>query len=184
MLVKPTIPMTPQENVGFTSISNKFHEFGKTSGAQAIVSGIMEIVGNVGKTNNFHDSPQTIYGKCWFYRHFQHVPWILRNFGSKQIANTKLGSLRSHSKRNLAFPETKEHKQIFGKRRFIKSGLTWTGHNLGGGVQYLYIYICMYACMHVCMYVYVCMYVCMCVCASPCYFNLTCCTNLCVQLFL
>ena len=40
----------------------------------AIVSAIMEIVGNVGKTFIFHDAPQTNHGTCC------HEFW--RNFGS------------------------------------------------------------------------------------------------------
>ena len=44
------------EFVGFTSIANNFHEFGETSGAGAIVFGILEIVGNVGNSKSSHDS--------------------------------------------------------------------------------------------------------------------------------
>ena len=62
------------DNFGETNTFNHSHESGETSGVRAIVPGIMEIVGNVGKTNNFHDSPQTNHGKCWFCQHFQQFP--------------------------------------------------------------------------------------------------------------
>ena len=60
MLVNPTFSMFHPDKswkmMVSTSNSNHFHEFGKTSGAGgSIVSGIMEIVGNVSKTNIFHD---------------------------------------------------------------------------------------------------------------------------------
>ena len=127
------------DNVGFANISNNFHEFGKTSGAWAIVSGIMEIVGNVGKTNNFYDSPQKNHGKCWFCQHFQHVPWIWRDFGSKKTVNTKLGSLRSHSKRNLAFPEMHNYQGTQTNIREKASDLNRTQPGYRGGVPLIYI---------------------------------------------
>ena len=57
------------ENVGLTNISNNFNEFAETSGAGAIVSGIMEIAGNGGKTKHLHDSPQMSHENCWFYHY-------------------------------------------------------------------------------------------------------------------
>ena len=74
ILVKPTPSMIPHrqlmENVGFTNISNTCHEFGKTSRAGAIVSGIMDIatlsmiphrqiMENVDFTNTFHEFGKT-----------------------------------------------------------------------------------------------------------------------------
>ena len=38
------------EDVGLNNISNTFHEFGEAQGAGGIVSGIMDIVGNVGQS--------------------------------------------------------------------------------------------------------------------------------------
>ena len=83
------------ENIGFTNISNNFHDFPNYgSGSQGFPK-IMEIVGfinifrepimgMVGFTNNFLDSPDSkpwfqltrffeIHGNCWncwFYQHF------------------------------------------------------------------------------------------------------------------
>ena len=48
------------DNFGETNTFNHSHESGETSGVRAIVPGIMEIDGNVGKTNNFHDSHKQI----------------------------------------------------------------------------------------------------------------------------
>ena len=45
--VKPT---TSMEHVGFTSTSTNFHEFGETSGAGTIIPKILEVVRNVGTT--------------------------------------------------------------------------------------------------------------------------------------
>ena len=45
----------PVDNFGKTKIYNHLCEFGETVGAGAIVSGIVDIVGNAGQTNISHD---------------------------------------------------------------------------------------------------------------------------------
>ena len=71
MLAKPTFSMIClwgiMEIVGFTYISNNFHDSRNYGSGSRGFSKFMEIVGNVGKTNIFHDLFVGNHGNCWFY---------------------------------------------------------------------------------------------------------------------
>ena len=78
MLVKPTFSMIClwgiMEIVGFTNNSNNFHDSRNYGLGPGGFSKFMESVGNVGKTNIFHDLSVGNHGNCWFYQHFQQFP--------------------------------------------------------------------------------------------------------------
>ena len=59
------------EDVGFTNISNNFHDCPNYGTGSRGFSKIMEIIGF---TNIFYDFPQTNHGKCWSCQHFQQFP--------------------------------------------------------------------------------------------------------------
>ena len=59
------------EDVGFTNISNHFHDSQNYGSGFRGFSKIMEIIGF---TNIFYDFPQKNHGKCWSCQHFQQFP--------------------------------------------------------------------------------------------------------------
>ena len=61
------------EIVGYTNISNNFHDSRNYGSGTRGFSKLMEILGNVGKTNIFHDL-SVGNGNCWIYQHFQQLP--------------------------------------------------------------------------------------------------------------
>ena len=74
----------PADNAGESDIFNHFLEFRETSGARAIVSVIMGIVGNVGKPNIFHES----VGFTNISNNFHELG---ETSGAKAIVNRELG---------------------------------------------------------------------------------------------
>ena len=82
---------------------------------------------------------------------FTNIPstFLERNFGNKKTVNIKLGSLKSHSKRNLAFPETHNYQGTQTNIREHASDLNRTRPGYRGGTIYIYTYIYIYTCVYI-----------------------------------
>ena len=119
LLVIPTFSMMCRcgimEFVGFTDISNNFHDFRNYGSGSRGFSKFMEIGGSVGKTNMFH-------GSCWFYPPFSNNfhdfhKYIVQN-GVSEIAENqhfpwKLLVLPTFFQKNPRFTQIHISKRCF-----------------------------------------------------------------------